>query len=357
MTVRYPTSPAMKFKEARMSIRTSSVGLVLLMLSVLQIDANAQIMKKAQVGFRFLENPVSAEVIGRGTVGVTSTLNANGIFWNPSLLGWIHSDVDLELNHTRGIAEINYNSAAAAIHIRGVGVVGFSLLMMDYGTFYGTRRAPNEEGFVETGTFSPSAYALGVAFSQKVSDRFSYGLHVKHVRQDLGSAWVAPTGSSLSDPGLAISERAYAQNALAIDIGAYYDFLYNGIRFGATLQNISREVRYENEAFPLPFAVSFGATIEPLLFFDPEQQNTLILSFESRHPRDFNEKLKLGAEYNILDVLVARAGYATNYDERGFMAGLGIRYHVGEFPVRADYAYQTFGIFGAVHHLSLAVSY
>jgi hypothetical protein len=357
MKSRRHTTLALNFKEARMSIRTCFVFLLLLILCMPQREANAQIKKKAQVGFRFLENPVSAEVIGRGTVGVTSTLNANGIFWNPSLLGWIDSGVDVGLNHTRGIADINYNSAAAAIPLRDVGVIGFSLLMMDYGTFYGTRRAPNEEGFEETGTFSPSAYALGIAFSQKVSDRFSYGVHMKYVSQDLGSAWVAATGSNISDPALAISQRAYAQNALAFDIGAYYDFFYNGIRFGATLQNISREVRYENEAFPLPFAVSFGATVEPLLFLDAEQKNVLILSFESRHPRDFNEKLKFGAEYNILDVLVARAGYATNYDERGLMAGLGIRYNVGEFPVRADYAYQAFGIFGAVHHLSLGIHY
>src|SRR3972149_4510226 len=116
MNARRRTPLAMNFREARMSMRTSSVCLLLLAFCLLPMDSNAQIKKKAQVGFRFLENPVSAEVIGRGTVGVTSTLNANGIFWNPSLLGWIDSDVDLTLNHTRGIAEINYNSAAAAIH-------------------------------------------------------------------------------------------------------------------------------------------------------------------------------------------------------------------------------------------------
>lgn len=339
-----------------MSIRKTSVGLFTVALFAFEIT-NAQIEKKAQVGFRFLENPTSAEVIGRGTAGVATTLNSNGIFWNPSLLGWISSNVDLSVNHTRGIADINYNSAAAAINIQGVGVMGFSLLVMDYGTFYGTRRADNDGGYVETGTFSPTAFAIGAAFSQKVSDRFSYGVHLKYVRQDLGNAWVAPTGSNIADPNLSISERNYAQNALAADVGAFYDFQYNGIKFGATLQNISREVRYESEPFPLPFAVSFGATIEPLRFFDQEHHNTLILSFESRHPRDFNEKLKLGGEYHLLDTFIARVGYATNYDERGLMAGLGIHYKIAEFPVRADYAYQAFGLFGAVHHLSIGVSY
>jgi hypothetical protein len=34
-----------------------------------------------------------------------------------------------------------------------------------------------------------------------------------------------------------------------------------------------------------------------------------------------------------------------------------MRYQVAGLPVRADYAYPAFGIFGAVHHISLGVSY
>jgi hypothetical protein len=39
------------------------------------------------------------------------------------------------------------------------------------------------------------------------------------------------------------------------------------------------------------------------------------------------------------------------------MAGAGARFQVAGLPVRVDYAYQAFGIFGAVHHISLSVSY
>jgi len=337
--------------------RTAPTSFLPVFLILFFSVAEGQIEKKAQVGFRFLENPVSAEVVGRGMIGVTTTLSSNSIFWNPSQLGWITSTADLGVSHTTGIADINYNAASAAIRLGNFGVLGLSLLSMDYGTFYGTRLAANDQGYIETGTFSPSAYAAGVAFSQKVTDRFSYGVHLKYVSQDLGDAWVAPSGASLSDPNLAISTRHYSQNGLAMDVGAYYDFLYNGIRFGAVLQNISREITYENEPFPMPFAVSFGATVEPLRFLMDNPQDVFILSFESRHPRDFNEKLKVGAEYHLFDTFIARAGYATNYDERGLTAGVGIRYSAGGVPVRADYAYQAFGIFGAVHHISLGISY
>lgn len=340
-----------------MSVQPGLRWIALFLLVIILPRAEGQIVKRAQVGFRFLENPVSAEVVGRGGVGVVTTLTSNGIFWNPSLLGWTPTTVDVSLNHTKGIADIDYNAAAATLRLGELGVVGISLLAMDYGAFYGTRRAPNEQGYVETGVFSPKAYAAGIAFSQKVSDRFSYGVHLKYASQDLGTAWVAATGTRLEDPNLVISERNYQQSTLAADIGAYYDFKYNGVRFGAALQNISREIRYENEAFPLPFAVSFGATVEPLQFFNKEDAGVLILSFESRHPRDFNEKLKFGGEYRFLNTVIARLGYMVNYDERDLTVGLGFRYNLSDLPLRADYAYQPYGIFGGVHHLSIGLSY
>jgi hypothetical protein len=155
-----------------------------------------------------------------------------------------------------------------------------------------------------------------------------------------------------------MSERAYSHGEFALDVGAFYDFRYNGIRFGAVLQNISREIKYENEQFPMPFAVSFGVTVEPLQFFmDGDEARNLLICAESRHPRDFQENLRFGAQYTVFGAAMLRAGYQARFDERGFTAGLGFRYDLGNLPVRADYAYEHFGIFGAVHHFSIGVSY
>jgi hypothetical protein len=336
----------------------SRVIVLALTLCFLSIDGlHAQFVKKAQVGFRFLENPVSAEVVGRGNVGVVNTITANAIFWNPAMLGWIPNDVDVSLNHTRGIADINYNAIAVAAKLWGSGVLGISLLSMDYGTFYQTVRSANSQGYEETGTFSPTAFALGGAFSQKVSDRFSYGVHIKYTRQDLGDAWVSTAGSSLTDSALALQQRSYNQGATAIDVGAYYDFLYNGIRFGATVQNVSKELTYENEPFPLPFAISFGVTVEPLRFVGIDSMHTLVLCFESRHPRDFGERANFGAEYCFLNIFSGRVGYQTNADERGWTAGAGVRYPISGVPVRVDYAYEPFGILGSRQFISIGVSF
>lgn len=319
--------------------------------------APAQIVKKAQVGFRFLENPVAAEIVGKGSAGIVTASSVNAIFWNPAGLGWITPSVEASLNYTKGIADIDQNSAAAAVRLWDFGVVGFSLISMDYGTFYGTRRSTNSAGYEETGTFSPGAYAMGVAFSQKVNDRFSYGVHVKYAYQDLGKAAVAQTGLQIDNPAVVIGSRRYDQSGFAVDIGAYYDFLFKGITFGAAMKNISREIKYENEAFPLPFAVSFGLSVQPILFFTEDESQKFIVTAESYHPRDFAEKIKFGGEYYFMDLFVVRAGYMANYDERDLTAGVGIRHAVESIPVAVDYAFQEFGIFGSVHYLSVGVSY
>ena len=330
--------------------------LLLILIIILTVNSLAQFEKKAQVGFRFLANPVSAEVMGRGGVGIINTNNANGIFWNPSLISLNDSNFDLALNHTKGIADINYNAVAASARLGDFGVLGFSLLAMDYGEFYATVRASNAQGYLDMGTFSPNAIAVGTAFSQRLTDKFSYGVHIKYVRQDLGNAYVAGVGDSLSNVDL--EKIKYDKSTFALDVGAFYDFQFYGITFAATIQNISEELQYEQEKFPLPFNVSFGATIEPLDFFlarDP--QNLFIISFESVHPRDFGEKVKIGGEYRFMDMFIARAGYMSNYDERDFTGGLGIKYNIGGVPFRLDYAFEPFGILGNVHFISVGISY
>lgn len=319
---------------------------------------NAQFVKKAQVGMKFLTHPVSAEVIGRGTAGINSTFNSNGIFWNPSLTSMIPSNIDLSLNYHQWIADISYNAVAASFNAFDFGVVTVSGTIVNYGDLFTTVRSNNSEGYEETGTFSPTAFTVGLGFAQKVSDRFSYGINIKYLKQDLGAAWVTASGDSLTSKDFSRKLKSYGLGAMAVDIGTYYDFNYKGITFAATLSNISREFKYEDEKFPLPFSISFGATVSPLQFVVPDLGvHDLIFMFESNHPRDFGEKVKYGLEYSYTKTFFIRTGYVTNTDERGFSAGLGFRQTISNVPFRIDYAFQNFGVFGNLHNFTVGISY
>ncbi len=322
-------------------------------LAMTEGDAQAQVEKKGQAGFRFLENPVSAEAVGRGGVGTTMLHNSSALFWNPAGIAWIDDRLDVGIHYTSGIAEINQMSAAIAYPVRGIGVFGVSVTNMDYGTFYRTRRAENDQGFEDTGTFSPSALAVGVAYARAMSDRFSFGVQLKVAHQDLGDAWIAPfivdQENASEEPRL----KPYAMTVPAIDVGASYDFQTYGLTFGAAVQNVSQEVRYENEQFPLPFGVRFSMTASPMTMLDFNQDiHDFVIAVESVRGRDFGTRVQTGAEYRFMDVLAVRGGYMGGYSERGMTLGLGL-HHSG---FRFDYAFQEFGVFKGVHMISLGYS-
>ncbi|MFH1214217.1 MAG: PorV/PorQ family protein [Candidatus Neomarinimicrobiota bacterium] len=321
---------------------------------VLFTTAHSDIVKKGQVGFRFLQNPISAEAIGRGGLGLVSFRNSNAVFWNPSGLGWLEGKMDFNASYTKGIADINYSAMVGAFNFGKYGVVALDFVGMDYGEFYGTRFAENTEGYIDVGTFQPSAFSAGMTYSQKVSDRFSYGVRLKYVYQDLGTALI---GNRIDDTTSVIESKKYRHGEPAIDIGATYDFLSHGIRFGAVMRNFSREIKYETYKFPMPFAVGFSMTMRPFTFFDlPPQRHDLEVGFETEHPRDFKEKVKFGAEYCYHKLLILRTGYMCNYDERGLTFGMGICKEIDRFNFRLNYAYQDFGVFNSVHTLSLGVT-
>ncbi|HEX2960999.1 MAG TPA: PorV/PorQ family protein [Ignavibacteriales bacterium] len=341
-----------------MNFKIKDKLLVLMGLLIFTAPVGAQITKKAQVGMKFLSNPVSAEVIGRGTAGINSTFNSNGIFWNPALTSMIPGNIDLSLNYHQWIADISYNAVAASFNAFDFGVFTLSGTIVNYGDLIATRRSFSSQGYDEVGTFSPSAYTLGLGFAQKISDRFSYGVNLKYVNQDLGSAWITASMDSMDASKSTIKTKDYGLGTVAMDIGTYYDFKYKGITFAATLSNVSRELKYENDPFPLPFAVSFGFTVSPLQFAVQNMQgHDLVVMFESYHPRDFGEKLKYGAEYSYEKTFFVRTGYVTNTDERGFSAGLGFRKTISNVPFRIDYAFQKFGIFGNLHNFTVGISY
>ncbi len=334
--------------------------LIAVVLTIVFLSSNVRAQtEEAQAGFRFLENPVSAEAMGKAGSGVATMTNSDAVFWNPAGLGWIEQKIDFNVSYTQGIANINYFAPSVAFQLWDFGVLAFDGVAMDYGNFYGTRYANNSDGYVETGTFSPQAFAVGVGFSQKVSDRFSYGVHIKYAYQNLGGAWVAPSGADISDPGQ-LSTIKYVHGEPAFDVGAMYDFLSHGIRFAAALQNVSRQITYVQQAFFLPFSVNFGLTVDPLSFLLTDyasSQHSFVLSVQSTHPRDFSESLRFGGEYNFAKMFTLRTGYMTGLDERGFTAGFGVSQNFSGYTLHLDYAYEPFGIFSAVHFISLGVSY
>jgi len=117
-------------------------------------------------------------------------------------------------------------------------------------------------------------------------------------------------------------------------------------------------VRYAEEKFPLPFAVGFSLTMDPWSHLRHEDKtNSLVCRFESRHPRDFKEKMKIVGELESHDTIRLRAGYMDDYNERGLTAGLCLNKKISTTDFHIDYAFQDFGVFGDGRIFSFDVTY
>jgi hypothetical protein len=283
------------------------------------------------------------------------------MFYNPAAMARLDRMADITIGSTQFIADINYYNAAVAVApFNGdYGVFGISFVSVNYGEFLGTIRADNEQGFLDIGTFSPTAIFLGLGYAKALSEKFSIGGNIKYVRQSLGT--------SVIDNVTTFPETGAYQNAtteenkldvLAFDFGVLYKTGFKSLNFGMSVRNFSREVKYKEEGFQLPLIFQIGASFNLADLFEVDQtQHSFLVTVDANHPRDYPEQLNIGAEYTFMDLISFRAGYSTPNDERNFSYGLGLKKDNGDFDIGIDYCYTPFGVFDSVHRISLNFAY
>lgn len=336
---------------SRNSIRILIFSAVL--FTVLHSPVNGQ-QKLAQTGMKFLNVGSDARVTAMAEAFTAVEGYSSSMFYNPAGMARQRVFGNILLGQTKWIGEINHNFASAAIVPFGgaAGVIGVSLQFVDYGELYATIRANNEEGFLDIGTFSPSASMIGVGYAIELSPRFSVGGNVKYVSQNLGSTVIGYEQSG------EYRRTKSETGVLAFDLGVLYRTGVKSLNFGMTVRNFSREARYENEGFQLPLIFKIGISINALdLLAVDEKEHSLLVGFDATHPRDYPEQLNLGVEYVFMDFFAVRAGYMMNNDVFGLTSGLGVRRELGPMLVAVDYSYTPFDVFKDVHRLSFGFSF
>jgi len=311
--------------------------------------------KLAQTGFQFLSVPIDARPVAMGEAFTTVAGNATSVFHNPANMALMTSFIDIGLNQNKWIADIDYISGCIAVNpLNGqFGTFAVSVLSVNYGEFLGTMVDPNsDKGYMDTGTFEPSAYSVGLGYAKALTDRFSVGGHIKYVSQKLGSSEL---------PGEAGVNTTIDNevDVLAYDFGTIYRTGYKSLVFGMTVRNFSQEVKYQTEGFQLPLTFKIGLSMNVFDFFlEPDNTHTLLISVDALHPRAYSERINLGGEYVFMDMFAVRGGYMYNYDERDITFGFGFQPKLlGSFRIALDYAYTPFGIFDNVQIMSVRITY
>ena len=328
------------------------LSVLILMLCIPSFGA----MKKlAQVGFKGLIMPIGAREAGMGNAVVSIPVGANSIFWNPAAITEITGNRSFTFNYMNWIADINYGAGAVVFGMENYGTIGISFMALDYGKLTATRRIEADPGYMTMGEFSPGEIAVGLAYARKMTDKFSFGGHLKYARQDLGAGL---EGDDINTP----QSVYFKLSTIAFDFGTLYYTGIRDLRIAMSFQNFSKEIKYQREEFPLPLMFRVGVAMDVLSLFQEESPNTLTLAVDFQHPRDFPERMHFGAEYLYqnptmrdmgLNNLAIRGGYKLGYDEETWTFGIGIN----AYGVRVDYAVQEFGIFDNVSTFSLGIDF
>ncbi len=329
------------------------VAALLLVSSVFLTEAGAQEqVKLAQTGMQFLSVISDARAGALANAVTTLPLGSASMFFNPACMSdipvkegnTIGSDVALSIN--QWIADIKHTTFSLAVKPShgDYGVFGITVQSVDYGEILGTKvGGANGADYTDIGNIDVTSLAIGVGYAYAFSQQFSVGAHLRWVKQDLGGTEVVNTDSTTSN-------YSNKLNPFVVDFGTLFKTGFKSLAFGMSVRNFSTEVKYVRESFELPLTITLGLSMDMMDFVgDRSFVNSVLVSFDAIHNRDYREQVCLGAECTLLKLLSLRGGLITNSDENRWAFGFGVT----QFGVTVDYSYTPFGVFDKVTRLSV----
>lgn len=318
------------------------------------IPSFAKDRKLAQTSMKFLNVSLDAQASALSSALTSKEGRASCMFYNPAGMAHMEDFTNVSIGQVSFFADINYIYGAMTFRPSNgqYGVFGVHFVSVDYGELLGTVRAENEQGFLETGTFSPEAYAVGVGYSKSLTNKFSVGANIKYVYQNLlgGVDNFAPSDQM---PIMG----SFDVGVTAVDFGILYKTGFRSLNFGMSVRNFSQEVEYIRESFQLPLMFEIGTSINMVDFMDVNpESHSLFLSVDAVHPRDYAEQLDIGLEYVFLNTFALRTGYTSPTDEQGISLGAGFHQKFDTFGLAVDYSFTDWGLLDSVHRFTFNFS-
>ena len=303
--------------------------------------------------FQFLKVMPDAHGTGMGDA-VTSTINnANATFYNPAGLTGVDKQ-DFSFSFYNYFFDVKTTSMSLAYKMGLYGTIGFHFIHTDIGKIEVT--SVDHLGFSDDGTYnpgltgetiSPNQMVAGLSLAKSLTDKFSFGVTSKYVREDLVMA---------------------SADGFVFDFGLVYKTGYRSIQTSAVIRNFGPEISFSDdeittnnsdfESYPPPQTLVIGvsgfiiSSASPMFFRSEEQ--SLRAAFEIVGPRDYGQQYNTGLEWGYQDLLFIRTGYKFNYDTQGINFGMGVR--INNF--RGDYSYASYGKYlSNIHRISTGIEF
>jgi hypothetical protein len=281
--------------------------------------------------FTFLKIGVSAHALGMGEAVVALNQDAASVYYNPATIAQFQ-ETKFSATHVEWPAEIQFDYFSISREVYNHHFLGFSAGILHMAPMMETTEyLPHGTGnyFV----FQDRVFAL--TYGARMTDRFSFGITLKHVIEDLA-------GNTMSAPML--------------DMGTFYWTGFKTLRFSASISHFGSQAKPEGtylknildtnsgidttivsefDEFNPPTVFRVGAAME--IFTSPK--TTLTTAIQLNHLADDAENIALGVEYVFLEILSLRGGYKINKAEEGFSFGAGVNIPVGNIHLTVDYSY------------------
>ncbi len=299
----------------------------------------------------------SARSSAMGGVGVTSSVEAMDVFYNPGALGSMTRS-DLQFTHNIWFGDIVLDHAAAAFHLGERNTVALVVTHLSSGDI-DVRTVEQPLGTGER--YSVTDLLVGAGFGMMITDRFSCGIQVNYATERIWHSSIALFG---------------------VNLGTLYRLSDDGLRIGASLVNFGTKgsydgtdlrVRYDLDAsrhgdngslpaslltdqFSLPMVFRVGVAY-PWRF---DGSNVVDLAVEAVNPSDNSPAINVGGEWLFRGVFALRAGYQGLFqtdNDFGMTAGAGVIWDGLGYDLRLDYSWVNHFHLGAVQRITLGFAF
>lgn len=272
----------------------------------------------ANTGLAFLKSGVGAREISMGEAVSSITDDASAVYYNPSRL-FNGARNNVTLMHNASVADYTIDYIGAKVSWTkfafGIGVHSASVSDIEI---------RNSPGAV-IDKFSSRDLSIGLSLAYKVNENISLGVTPKF-----------------------LYEKIYVDEAsgLAFDFGANYT--KNNLNMSFVVANVGSINELKNESTKLPTYVRFGGS------YKIGKGNLSYLfgadGFKVMDGGIFH--LHTGAEVGYKETVYLRAGYQTQYENKSFTAGVGLKYK----GLNVDYAFVPYkNEFGSSNSFSLGL--
>ncbi|MDD5582502.1 MAG: PorV/PorQ family protein [Candidatus Marinimicrobia bacterium] len=294
--------------------------------------------KVGVTSFQFLKVMPDARSAAMGDATSSLNLGIHSVFSNPANLVDAYG-LSVDVSYVDYFFDTQHQSLAFSWAKNGFAFAAMAL-RIDYGELYET--TVSDLGYLPSGdynpgltgnVFNPGAQVYGLSFSQRLTDKFSYGIVTKYAVEDM-----------IYD----------SKGSIMWDAGLLYDTKFRSLRLSAIVRHFGPQIEYYDYSYPLPQTMAIGISgnvfgKESLL--KVSNKHRLTLAFELVQPRDYDQQYHVGMEYGLDEQIFLRSGYKMNYDTEGITFGAGVKFKGFVF----DYSFSDYGNYlPAVHRLSLS---